>query len=244
MKYVSTSFKSDCFFAACSAMPCFIKPYLPLLMSVAVLLLLGDPVEINAASDVLVAGQTRQHPLTLLASKSWVGHGEPAAGLIAVQHAAFAAAQRQRLPILHLRTFNPYITGIWEMLPQQAAGTGMAAAMQGGPLPLPGSEAAVISSTSSFAFMGTNAHTIVRTTAPSSAISTSSAGDVSRVTWVHAQAWVAPSVRLLARVAAAAAGKPGEVLLHADLASPQLSYIWDHQVSSPSIAFCSMHIWL
>jgi acyl transferase domain-containing protein len=191
----------------------------------------GDPVEINAASDVLVAGQARQHPLTLLASKSWVGHGEPAAGLIAVQHAAVAAAQRQRLPILHLRTLNPYITGIWEMLPQQAAGTGIAAAMQGGPLPLPGSEAAVISSTSSFAFMGTNAHTIVRTTAPSSTISTSSAGDVSRVTWVHAQAWVAPSVRLLARVTAAAR-EPGEVLLHADLASPQLSYIWDHQVSS------------
>lgn len=210
---------------------------MPLLLLLLLLLLLppGDPVEINAASDVLVAGQARQQPLALLASKSWLGHGEPAAGLVAVQHAAYAAAQHLRLPILHLRTLNPYITGIWEMLPQQAAGTGMAAAMQGAPLPLPGTEPAVISSTSSFAFMGTNAHTIVRTTSPSSAVSTSSAGDVSKVAWVHAAAWVAPSVRLLALVALPS-GQPGEVLLQADLAAPQLSYIWDHQVGGMAAA--------
>jgi hypothetical protein len=131
---------------------------------------------------------------------------------------------------MHLRTLNPYIAGIWEMLPQQAARKGMAAARQGGPLPLPGAEPAVISSTSSFAFMGTNAHTIMRNTAPSSAVSTSSAGDASKLAWAHAQAWVAPAVKLLARVAQPA-GQPGEVLLQADLAAAQLSYIWDHQVS-------------
>lgn len=194
----------------------------------------GDPVEINAASDVLLSGQDREHPLVLLASKSWHGHGEPAAGLVALQHVAFASLQQQHLPILHLRALNPYITGIWDALPQQAARSGMTAGRQGAPLPSPSPVPAVVSSTSSFAFMGTNAHTVLRVlhSSVSSSSSRSSSGFGSSssgrgLVWAPTQMWVAPSVRLLARIASS---QHGEVVLHADLAAPQLSYIWDHRV--------------
>lgn len=111
---------------------------------------LGDPVEINAAASALLP-HGRQSPLALLASKSWHGHGEPAAGLIALQHAALAARQQQQLPIMHLRSLNLYITGILDMLPQQTSVAGLSAAKQSGPLPVGGH--AVITGTSSFAFM-------------------------------------------------------------------------------------------
>lgn len=50
---------------------------------------LGDPIEVNAATTALLPGSPaagpRPSPLALLASKSWSGHGEPAAGVIAMQ---------------------------------------------------------------------------------------------------------------------------------------------------------------
>lgn len=108
---------------------------------------LGDPVELHAAASALMI-QGRQSPLALIASKSWQGHGEPAAGLIALQHAATAAAQRQQLPLLHLRTMNPHVRSVMEMLPTSCT---MVAARQPGPMSSVGQE--VCTGTSSFAFM-------------------------------------------------------------------------------------------
>ena len=56
---------------------------------------LGDPIEVGAAAAVLVEGHNArrvQQPLTLVASKSWVGHsggcwGTPRAGLLVYQAA-------------------------------------------------------------------------------------------------------------------------------------------------------------
>lgn len=46
---------------------------------------------------------TLRSPLTLLASKSCMGHGEPAAGSMALAHASAACLGAAKLPILHLR---------------------------------------------------------------------------------------------------------------------------------------------
>ena len=106
--------------------------------------------EINAAASVLLQTE-RQSPLSLLASKSRHGHGEPAAGLIALQHASLAAGLHQQLAMSHLRILNPYITGILDMLPEHTSRAGMSAARQPGPRPADGTS--IITATSSFAFM-------------------------------------------------------------------------------------------
>jgi len=61
---------------------------------------LGDPIEAGAATAVL---SDPAQPLALVASKTWSGHAEPAAGMVAMAHAQAALSGRQLLPLLHLR---------------------------------------------------------------------------------------------------------------------------------------------
>ena len=53
-------------------------------------------------------------PVSLLASKSWLGHAEPAAGLVAVAQTTAALQGHARMPILHLSTLNPYVSSVLE----------------------------------------------------------------------------------------------------------------------------------
>ena len=204
---------------------------------------LGDPVEMNAAADVLLpsslAGRAaaagadvRQGPVSLLASKSWHGHGEPAAGLIALQHAAVAAAHQMRHAMLHLRNLNPYIVGILEELPCQQQGRGMAASRQLAPLPMVGGERQVVAASSSFAFMGTNASVISVTQLPKDC---ETAGECTAVplSWQRSRQWVLPEIPLLA--AKLPYISSSTLMFAANLAAVQLSYIWDHQVAGKVI---------
>jgi NADPH:quinone reductase-like Zn-dependent oxidoreductase len=167
----------------------------------------------------------------LLASKSVWGHGEPAAGVIAAVHAAEAALQAERLPMLHLRTLNPYIVGGLDLLPEQAAGRGVAAARQAAPLPLLLEQAAISSGISSFAFMGTNAHVVismpghVRAAVPARR----------ELAWQRSRSWVAPPVCLLATRYLCGGPSQHQAVLEAQLAAPQLSYLWDHRVAGRAI---------
>lgn len=43
---------------------------------------LGDPIEVGAASGLLLEGRPASAPFTLLASKSALGHSEPASGIM------------------------------------------------------------------------------------------------------------------------------------------------------------------
>ena len=45
----------------------------------------------------------------LMASKTWNGHAEPAAGLVAMLHAQQALHHAAALSLLHLRRLNPYV---------------------------------------------------------------------------------------------------------------------------------------
>jgi acyl transferase domain-containing protein len=57
---------------------------------------LGDPIEVGAASAVLVKGQSaRQLPLAAFTSKAWIGHTEAAAGVMGLTHASVALSGRQ-----------------------------------------------------------------------------------------------------------------------------------------------------
>jgi acyl transferase domain-containing protein len=99
-------------------------------------------------------------PLTLTASKSWLGHAEPAAGVVGLLHAAQAAASCQALPIAHLRALNPYASHSIEEHQRFAAAWSLP--RQAGGMPLLGaSSQGHLVGTSAFAFQGTNAHVLL-----------------------------------------------------------------------------------
>lgn len=72
---------------------------------------LGDPIEIGAASAVYAENHhsERKGSLTLLASKSWAGHGEPAAGMTGLWHVAQGLNHGCTLGISHLRSLNQHV---------------------------------------------------------------------------------------------------------------------------------------
>jgi len=151
---------------------------------------LGDPIEVGAAAAVLNSG-SRPAPLVLMASKSWIGHAEPAAGLVGLTHAQLAVTQARKLPILHLGGTNQYVTALMERqpgawsVPRQPAVLGSMAAA--GP---EASAARLVSGVSAFAFQGTNAHALL-SAAPFAAglVAPTSAATV----WQQQRFWVAPA---------------------------------------------------
>jgi acyl transferase domain-containing protein len=101
---------------------------------------LGDPIEVGALAAVFGGTGARRPgaaaaPLVLSASKSWLGHAEPAAGLVGLAHAVREIAARLAPPIAHLRELNSYVArslepgadssgarGRGSALPRQAGG--------------------------------------------------------------------------------------------------------------------------
>ncbi len=96
---------------------------------------MGDPIEVNATSAVLVEGAPkRTQPLTLIASKSWLGHAEPAAGTVGTLHGMYAMAQRLALPNAHLISLNPYVEKVLSSCPG-ALSRAWCLPRQAGPVP-------------------------------------------------------------------------------------------------------------
>jgi 3-oxoacyl-(acyl-carrier-protein) synthase len=57
------------------------------------------------------AGDRRRRPLALLGNKALTGHAEPAAGALGALFAVHQLVQQAAVPVLHLRTPNPHVTG-------------------------------------------------------------------------------------------------------------------------------------
>ena len=119
---------------------------------------LGDPIEVTAASAVLLTAE-RSAALTLSAVKSYVGHTEGAAGTAGLVQALISLQKRAVAPVLHFRATNLHITTAIEARASRRKHTTdtvdlsltkIVAGSQGG-----------ATGVSSFAFQGTNAHTIV-----------------------------------------------------------------------------------
>lgn len=199
---------------------------------------LGDPIEVGAALAVY-SEASRQQTLVLAASKSWVGHAEPAAGLAGLLFAHAAATQALTLPLLHLRSVNPYVTNTLE---QQLGTGGIAAALlpkQGGGGPAAaGATQACTWGTSAFAFQGTNAHALLAAAAPAGEdLATTLQGGLLLPAWQHKRHYVLPPAHLLITAAASVTGGASHkrVLFHAELAAASLAFLWDHQVMGKAI---------
>ena len=205
---------------------------------------LGDPIEVGAAAAVLVDGVARQLPLALMAAKSWIGHAEPAAGVVGLAHAQAVLSQATALPILHLGPLNPYVEGAMEM-----GGGTWAAAREAAPLPGPAlTPEPVAVGVSAFAFQGTNAHSVLLHSSQDSAGSSTP-----QRAWARQRFWVAvpphagksttpgrcmptpsgphltlcPSLRAGLMHVIAPRGTQ-QATFSADLAAPTLAYLRDH----------------
>ncbi len=70
--------------------------------------------------------------VALMASKTWNGHAEPAAGLVAMLHAQQTLHHAAALPLLHLRRLNPYVMAALEASEEtDAVSWGRASRQQG-----------------------------------------------------------------------------------------------------------------
>lgn len=202
---------------------------------------LGDPIEVGAALAVF-AEAPRHQPLALAASKSWVGHAEPAAGLAGLLFALGAASQQLALPLMHLTTVNPYVASTLDQQQQRSKGMqpGLAVAdallpRQGGPLPhAEEQQQGCIWGVSAFAFQGTNAHALLEVAAATSDAPEPDSAAVPA--WQHKRQHVLPMAHQLISAAAVAgnagrgAAPSGRALFHAELAGASLAFLWDHQV--------------
>lgn len=179
---------------------------------------LGDPIELGAVSSMF---DKRSHggPVTLMASKGFLGHTEPAAGVVSLIMAATSLHSAAAFPIMHLRTPNPHIATI------MAGSTGgVALPRQGGSLPQSG-QALASTGISSFAFQGTNAHAVLQ--AAPTAVAAPPA--VAALTWQQCRQWVLPPANCLIRHCIS--GKqPSRATFACNLLQPALAFLWEHQV--------------
>ena len=201
---------------------------------------LGDPIEVGALTAVLTAAQSshKTPSLTLVASKSWIGHSEPAAGAVGMAHLCLAFAQQAALPIMHLRNINPHMHPMLQ--PGKASDRGAHIPRQVGGLIGRGSKAGPFhAGVSAFAFQGTNAHVIMSASPDSTQSLTPNRRGI--VQFQQQRHWIAPPPHALLMTAAAA---KGVITFHADLGSLASAFLLDHVVAEqrllPATAFLEL----
>ena len=168
---------------------------------------MGDPIELGAAAAVFLDPKAPSLTLnstniSLMAAKSWMGHSEPAAGLMGLTQAHLALHHHMQLPILHLGHMNPHVTsalqsstaaGQFQMPRQQAcmlAASSTHSSSRGG----------LRCGVSAFAFQGTNAHAIIEQGSPVESMwQLDQAEGVSRnvLQWRNKMHWIAPPAHAL-----------------------------------------------
>ena len=164
--------------------------------------------------------------MELAAAKSWVGHGETAAGAIGLLRAAGRLQQMERFAILHLSQLNAYVAGALE-----DSSTPFAAGRQSSPGVSSWVQGAATVGVSAFAFQGTNAHAVLSTstsTLPAAAYPAPSVA--TELGWHRRRMWFVPPVhQLLLRLLASGGG---QVAFDMALGRPTLAYLWHHPVSA------------
>jgi acyl transferase domain-containing protein/acyl-CoA synthetase (AMP-forming)/AMP-acid ligase II/NADPH:quinone reductase-like Zn-dependent oxidoreductase/acyl carrier protein/trans-aconitate methyltransferase len=111
---------------------------------------LGDPIELNTLSEVLLPGRTAAAPCWIGSVKTNIGHLEAAAGIAGLMKAVLALHHGEIPPHLHLKELNPLIKldGTRFRIPTET-------------VPWPNDQQARVAGVSSFGFGGTNAHVVL-----------------------------------------------------------------------------------
>eukprot|EP00889_Picochlorum_renovo_P006747 jgi/Picre1/33777/NNA_001256.t1 len=118
---------------------------------------LGDPIELGAATAVLLnKASDRVSPLELTSAKSFMGHAEPAAGIVGLSKLTLMMCDVSIEPFVSLRNMNPHVSAMLESKGQTPAF---------GPrqvMPTGSNRASAFGGVSAFAFQGTNAHAMIQ----------------------------------------------------------------------------------
>jgi acyl transferase domain-containing protein len=125
---------------------------------------LGDPIEVEALSEVLGAPAAGVVPVALTAVKPNIGHLEAAAGIAGLIKVVLCLQHEAVPPVTHFSALNPHITldGTRLFIPTTVH-------------PWPAGASARFGGVSSFGFGGTNAHVVVEE-APRSPVATGGGG--------------------------------------------------------------------
>merc|ERR1712078_622309 len=146
---------------------------------------LGDPIEIGALSSAMFSDAGSDRMLSLQASKSIVGHAEPAAGMVSLFMAVAAVRAATSPGITHLSEMNTHIKAVLDSNPIALRNLQASKCESATPVKASGM--------SSFAFMGTNAHSVIGCTAePLSIAMSGSEKRVSGEHWVRSDFWILP----------------------------------------------------
>lgn len=188
---------------------------------------LGDPIEVSASMKVYSRGRQKL-PLFLTASKSWLGHGEPAAGVAGMLFAKRVSDHMQKVPILHLKSLNPYVqsplddyqrhNGNFTMIPRSL---GPCASV---------SQSISNHSVSAFAFQGTNAHAIIQ-----SDMEPSTSARVSRkLFWFNKRYHVLPEAHIFLQKTSRNEQSKA-IKFQTRILASRFGFLWDHRVMDSSI---------
>ena len=196
---------------------------------------LGDPIELGAASAVLLRrGSTRNSPLQLSGAKSFVGHGEPAAGMVGLTRIALSLTSLSSDYFLTLRTVNAYVSATISNSLQN--GQSCIAARELAPFSFLGSQ--VHGGVSAFAFQGTNAHAIVSKNflegnGTHFSLSNLSINSLKALSVHKTRYWVLPKIHSFVRHFSRSKGNAGSctAVFEGDIMAPRIAGVYgDHQV--------------
>ena len=182
---------------------------------------LGDPIELGAATSVLKAASP-ELPVVLQASKSSVSHSEAAAGLMGMVFAMLPTCKAATASLTHLKHLNEHVA-----VAMGADNDGSVWSAPRGNGSLGAGAKRVVAGTSSFAYMGTNAHAVT-----GAGVSEKGAVCCEAMTWQRRRHYaVVPGHYILSSMVKARSGiDGGEVVLEGPVASQQVAYMWDHKV--------------
>ncbi|KAK9803996.1 hypothetical protein WJX72_011444 [[Myrmecia] bisecta] len=186
---------------------------------------LGDPIEVGALGQGLAMPPGSASVLTLGSVKACFGHTEGAAGIHGAMLAILAVQSAIAPPVMHSRSLNSYVSAAladWHKscnltaaIPKEASG-------------LSHTTRTLSAGASSFGMSGVNAHGIFSTPpTPLKCIG-------KELLWQRQRHWMAPAPHYLL-AANAFNRQDGSCRFTMRLASPDLSYLWDHIVQRRSI---------
>ncbi|NRB36782.1 MAG: polyketide synthase dehydratase domain-containing protein, partial [Rhodobacteraceae bacterium] len=183
--------------------------------------------------------------LSVQAGKTYVGHTEPAAGVVGLIHAIHGTCHRTTSPVLHLRHVNPHLTRILggSQQSRQIARLGHMCREQNGlTWSDSNSMSTYASGVSAFAFQGTNAHVLLQhvSSTPKLIVSELNLRFSSKIRY-----WVGPLTHpLMSHVELRNDAGSHIICMASKLERPVLDWICDHQVMGrivcPGAAYMEM----
>lgn len=178
---------------------------------------------------LLKSGLPRSAPLHLTAAKSFMGHAEPAAGIVGITKLALILGQASSDPLLHLCTVNAYVASALTGAAQHGAAHRAAAPRQHAQ----GGSGVLLGGVSSFAFQGTNAHAVLaHQTAAGFALPTAAPAFLAAARVTAARFWVLPAAHPFISSGGVGRSKAGgaTAIFECNLLAPRLALYAHHEV--------------